>query len=225
MSHPVTAIIADDDEIIRYGFESVFQNHPAIKVLTIAANGKELLELTASHQPDIVLFEIDMADRDGMQIVEHMKEHHPAVGTIAYTFHTEPYIIRAMLDANVNGYIVKKCSREKLVRGITDVFEKGNYYAPCCRHLLEGRSQGSVLMKLTDMEIQVLQLLCRQWETADIAKALNKSEKIISLYRSNLLRKTGATNGYGLTMYAIADGHVDAMEWFQIKGTKRGEGR
>ncbi len=208
-------IIADDHAIIREGLKSLLEKR-GIKVLGIAQNGREAIELAVLHNPDLVLMDIAMPDLNGVDATAAIKRQVPHTKIIALSMHSTKKHIDNMFSSGASAYIIKESAFDELIDAIDEV-NKGNYYLSPSIARMYVDNQGNRFTTCDDMpkpndisikERQVLQLVAEGAKTRDIAEKLGVSIKTIETHRRNIMKKLSIFNIAGLTKFAIKEGIV-----------------
>jgi len=209
----INVVIADDEELFRVGMVHILSRDSAIEITYQASNGKELLEYLAGcdQLPDIIITDIKMPELNGVEATKAIHQAYGEIGIIALTtYNTKPFI-RNMIDVGASAYLVKNSAPEKVLHTIKQVFYNGFYYDKYVMEVVNSKKGGSKYTDktvydddfLTERESEVLELICKQYKTAEIAKELFISPRTVEVHRKNLLDKTGVKNVAGLVIFAI----------------------
>lgn len=210
-----SVIIADDHAIIREGLKSLLEKK-GVKVLGIARNGREAIDMAVTHTPDFVLMDIAMPDLNGVDATAAIRKKVPFTKVIALSMHSTKKHIDNMFSCGASAYIIKESAFGELMDAIDEV-NKGNYYlSPAiARMYVDNRgnrfSTCDGLPKPNDIskkERQVLQLVAEGEKNRDIAEKLGVSIKTIETHRRNIMKKLSIFNIAGLTKFAIKEGIV-----------------
>lgn len=211
MKNKIKILLADDEELFRKGLYFLLQRESDMEVIYEASNGQQVLDYLENTDtyPDIILMDLKMPDVNGVEATRMVHKAFPVIKTIALTsYHTRAFIAN-MLHVGASAYLVKNASPALMVETLRQVFEKGFYYTP---EVLEVIQQDIVTQTprllfatddLTNREREVLQLLCQQFNTQEIADKLFISPRTVEGHRNNLLLKTESRNIAGLVVYAI----------------------
>ncbi|MDB5252181.1 MAG: LuxR family transcriptional regulator [Flaviaesturariibacter sp.] len=217
MTEPVKTlrvVIADDHEIFRDGFRVMLKKQAGIELVGEASNGEELLTITASLKPDVVITDIRMPRLDGIEATRRLQKEQPGVAVIALSMFDEEHLIVEMMEAGAKGYLLKNAQKEEIVEAIETVANDATYF---CKHTskkligLFGESHFNPFKKrspndLNEKELQILGLICDEYSSKEIASLLRMSTRTIESYRLTLLDKIGARNMAGLVIYAVKNG-------------------
>ncbi|HEY78406.1 MAG TPA: response regulator transcription factor [Dehalococcoidia bacterium] len=206
-------LIADDHAIVRQGLKQIVTETRDMTVAGEASNGQELLNKTKEGEYDVVVLDITMPVRDGMDVLRQLRSEKPRLPVLMLSIHPEEqYALRA-LRAGASGYLTKESAPDELVVAIRKVSSGGKYISTSMAEKLAfelevGRDQ-ALHETLSDREYQVLCLIASGKTVTDIAQELSLSEKTISTYRSRVLEKMNMKNNAELTYYAIKNQLVD----------------
>ena len=213
----IKVVIADDEELFRVGIAHIFSRDPNINVIHQAENGEALLQYLASQEvlPDIVITDIKMPKLNGVEATKIMHRDYPEIGIVALTtYNTKPFI-KNMIDVGASAYLVKNATPAQVIHTVNQVFYNGFYYDRHVMDILNNKYSGTGTDKsyhdadfLTERESEVLELICRQYKTSEIAEKLFISPRTVEVHRKNLLVKTGVKNIAGLVIFAIQNSLV-----------------
>ncbi len=216
----IKVIIAEDQVLFREGLLLLLQADPEIEVIGEASNGREALQLVMKQKPDVLVTDIQMPEMDGHDLTREMTAAYPEVAMIALTMYEASYHIVDMLEAGAKGYVMKTSSKGKLVDAIRSVYAGGMYFCETTsmklmRHI--GRSRVELPMKgrnvkFTDLEIKIIQLVCQELSSKEIADNLHIGIKTVEGYRNKIYEKIGVRNMAGMVIYAIKYGFYDIQE-------------
>ncbi len=206
-------LIADDHAVVRRGLiQLLADEYPAVSVGE-ARDAAEVLQLARERDWDIVILDISMPGRSGLEVLKELKQQLPKVPVLILTSHPEEQYAVRVLKAGAAGYMTKESAPEHLIEGIKKVTRGGRYVSPRLAELLAA-SIGTDRERpphesLSDREYRVLCLIGSGKTVGEIAAALSLSVKTVSTYRARLLEKMGMKNNAELTHYALKNGLVD----------------
>ncbi len=198
--------MADDHPLIREGFRSLLMKNDRFEIVAIAENGKELAELAATLQPDIILSDINMPVLNGMAAIEQIGKMHPKIKCVILTMHEERAYVLQALKIGVHGYILKNIERNDLEKAIISIFEGGKYFSPIVTNILAesvARPEQNAISELTPREIQVLELVAAGHSTKQVADKLGIGTRTVESHRINMLKKMKVNNTAELVKKAI----------------------
>ncbi len=201
-------IIVEDHDIFRDGLVSLLTMKGIAEVIGVASNGEEFLKILETKTPDIVLMDISMPVMNGhVATVEAIKKYPELKILVLSMFGDEKYYYQ-MIDAGVKGFILKSSGKEELINAIKLVAEGNSYFSnELLRNIILnfGKKEfaETEAEKLTNRELEVLNLMCAGMSANEIANELNLSKKTIEGHRTNLFVKTQTKNSVALVIYAI----------------------
>ena len=208
---PIRIILADDHEIFRDGFRVMIKKQPSVQLIGEAADGEELIDLTRRLQPDVVITDIKMPKKDGIEATKIMAREWPSLGIIALSMFDEENLIVEMLEAGARGYLLKNAHKEEIIEAIKTVNLNQPYYcndtsAKLAQMIARSRFKTAAKSKrpdFSDKEFAVIRLICQEMSNKEIAQQLHLSIRTIEGYRDRIQEKIGAKNAAGIVVYAI----------------------
>lgn len=208
--HSLKVLICDDHELIREGLKRVLLDTGKASRVGEAARGEEAIAAVRREPWDIVILDINLAGRSGMEILKEIKADFPRLPVLMLSMYPEEQFALRVFRAGANGYLNKNLATKMLLEAIRQVLTEGQYVsAKVAEQLLKAVKQphGQPLhAMLSDREDQVLRLISRGQTVGEIAAQLNLSVKTVSTYRSIVLRKLGLENNAQLMRYAQQHG-------------------
>jgi len=215
--------ITDDESLFRNGLKMLLEDDEDISVLFDAENGQDLLDQlkTASPLPQAILLDLQMPVLNGVETTKRLQKEYPDIRIIILTTHYNKGFIINMIELGAASYLPKNTEPDEMAKTIREVVSKGFYYNDFVLsvirenmlHKIKHRQLEQV--KLTKRELEILQLICDQNTTAEIAQELYISPRTVDGHRNNLLDKTGAKNTAGLVVFALENKLVDIdKSWF-----------
>lgn len=210
MKKPIRVLIADDHAIVRQGLRQILSDTPDLTVSGEAENGVQAVQMVRAGEWDVVLMDVSMPDRNGIDALKLIKKEHPRLPVLILSMYPEEqYAIRA-LKAGAAGYLTKQSAPELLVTAIRQVASGKKYVSPSLAEELANAigddSERPPHEKLSDREYQTLCMIASGKTPAEIAEALNLSVKTVSVYRARLLEKMNLRNNAELTHYGLKHG-------------------
>ncbi|MBP8979857.1 MAG: response regulator transcription factor [Syntrophobacterales bacterium] len=203
----IRILIADDHPIVRAGFKLVISDTQDMTVADEAGNGQEVLNLIRKHDYDIVLLDISMPGRNGLEVLKDLKAEKPKLPVMILSIYPEEqYAVRA-LRAGASGYMTKASAPNELIAAIRKISQGGKYISASLAEkltdYLDEDASKPLHEKLSDREYQVMLLIASGKTVSDIADELCLSVKTISTYRSHILEKMKLKNNAEITLYAV----------------------
>ena len=212
---PIRVILADDHTLVRGGIRALLEKVPAVEVLGEASNGREVLELAKTLQPDVVLMDITMPGLNGLEAAARMAKEFPKVRVLILSMHdNEEYYWRA-LKAGAAGYLLKKAATAELAIALQHVMDGEIYLSQeiSARLLKKFPSQRmtdlkSPLEQLTGRQREILQLIAEGQNTKQIAELLKVSTKTVEYHRMKLMMGLDVHDVPGLVRFALRVGLI-----------------
>ncbi|WP_046755820.1 response regulator transcription factor [Kordia jejudonensis] len=205
--------IADDEALFRAGISFILTRVKNFEIVFEAENGADLIEKLKTHEkPDVVLMDLKMPMLNGVESTKILQKEHPTIKVIAVTSYDGKSFITNMIDVGASSYLLKNTSPKVVVHTINEVFAKGFYYDERVLKIIHENllSAKSKRIKsdldnnlLTKREKEILELICNQYTTNEIADKLFISPRTVEGHRNNLLLKTESKNVAGLVIYGI----------------------
>lgn len=209
----VRLVLCDDHRIITDGLQLLVQGVAWLECVGTAATGMELLFLLEHVHADIVLLDLDMPGMDGTEAMKRIKQRWPHVKVIILTMHDGQATVRHLLEQGADGYLLKNCGRNELLRAVQAVHEGNkNYSAMITAELLRQRAESSSmddrLGAISEREREVLAALAEGLSNKEIGERLFISPRTVDTHRSNLMKKLKVHNVASLVRLAVATGLV-----------------
>jgi len=203
----IRILIADDHPIVREGYKKILMSQPDMDVTGEAGNGQEVLDLIQKKDFDLILLDISMPGRSGLEILKELKSQKPHLPVMILSIYPEEqYAVRAFRDG-ASGYLTKASTPKELISAIRKVSQGGRYVtealAEKLTYFLHGDVDKAPHEKLSDREYQVMLLIASGKTVTQAADELCLSVKTISTYRRHILEKMQFTTNAEITMYAI----------------------
>ena len=209
----IKILIADDHPIVRKGLKDIIKETSDMLITEEANGGQEALEKIRKHHFDVVVLDISMPGRSGIDILKQLKREKPELSVLVLSMHPEEqYAVRA-LRAGASGYLTKESASDELIKAIQKI-AKGKKYissslAEKLAYALDFDAEKLPHEALSDREFEVLCMIASGKTLKEIAKELLLSVKTISTYRSRILEKMNMKRSAELIHYAIKHRLVD----------------
>lgn len=212
----IQLFLVDDHELVRTGLRMLLENEADIEILGEAGTAEEAIRAIQVLNPRVILMDIGLPDRSGIEVVQELKKMKPDIAIIALTIHEDEEYFFKMLEAGVNGYVPKRAAPEELLSAIRTAAHGDVYLYPSLAKLLvkdyldqnshqraRGQKDG-----LTPREYEVLTHLADGARNNEIADALGISPKTVARHRENIMRKLNLHSRTELVKYAIRKGII-----------------
>lgn len=209
METKIKIVIADDHRIFIDGIKALLKDINDIIITGDAENGEQLIEQVAIHKPDIVLTDIQMPVKNGIEATKEIIKRFPEIKVIALTMMNESVFIKKMLEAGAFAYILKTVDKDELINVIRKVAAGEKYFSVEITNQLinnfSGKSTSTPLSEtLTKREKEILILIAEGLTDKEIAEKVFLSPLTIITHRKNILSKLGLRNKAELTRFAIS---------------------
>jgi DNA-binding NarL/FixJ family response regulator len=215
----IRVLICDDQEVVREGLQVILNSAPGIEVAGVAQDGAEALELVAKTRPDLVLMDLKMPGMNGIQATRQIRSRYPQIPVLVLTTYDADEWVFDAIRSGAAGYLLKDTPRETLIAAVRGTVEGKTHIDPAVAgKLFTHVSQSSVspetsiTAELSERERDVLRLLARGLNNADIAHRLHLSEGTVRNYVSAVLTKLGVSDRAQAAVMALRYGLVDLNE-------------
>lgn len=204
-------VIADDHAVVRKGLRQLIVEAEDMTVVGEAASGDELLTVVRSLAVDVVILDLSLGTRSGLDLLKHLKSEFPKLPVIILSMHSEDLFAVRALRAGAAGYVEKNSTPEELLAAIRRAAHGGTYVSAHIGEKIAAdlvRGGGVVLPheRLSDRELEVFRLLGSGMSVTAIAHSLNLSVKTVSTHRTHVLARTGLRNNADIVDYVISHG-------------------
>lgn len=211
MTKKIQLLIADDHAILRDGIVSLLKTEKDFQVACTASDGYEVLEQVGKYDVDICLLDINMPGLDGIETAKLLRQRKPDVKIIMLTTYNDREIISELIHIGAAGYLLKNSDKQELVEAIQKVMKGRHYFSEEVEKIiLDGliEKRNSEVIPLTERELEILQLLAKEYTNDKIAEELHISYRTVETHRKNIMQKTKASNLAGLIKYAYSKGLI-----------------
>jgi NarL family two-component system response regulator LiaR len=214
MDKPIQILIADDHNLVRQGFEALLSVKEGIEVVGMAENGEIAVDLANSLKPDIILMDLMMPVKNGIEATREIKSDNPDARILIITSFAEDKNVFQAVKAGALGYLLKDSSPAELMQAIEDVCQGRMSLHPSIAIKLVDElnkpPQGKITEEpLTERELEVLKLVAKGLSNQDIAGKLVVSERTVGAHVSNILAKLHLANRTQAALYALRKGVTD----------------
>lgn len=201
-------MIVDDHSLIREGLKQLLEFDGSIEIVAEATNGIECLEKLNIYEPDVLLLDINMPEKNGIEVLREMKANNSPVKVLILTVHNELEYLMNAVDIGVDGYILKDSEFVELKRAINAVLEGENYIQPSLIPALNSQLVNRDIEKdkialLTSRELEVLAQVANGMFNKEIATNLNISERTVKNHISNIFKKIDVSDRTQAAVFAI----------------------
>lgn len=203
-------LIVDDHAMMRQGLAQLINHEPDLVVASEADTAGQALNLIAARKPDLVLADISLPDKNGLELIKDILVYHPGLPVLVVSMHDETLYAERVLRAGGRGFIMKQEGGKKLMQAIRQVLAGQIYVSEkMSARILEvfsghrNESVDSSLEGLSDREFEIFQLIGQGQGTREIAEHLHLSIKTVEVHRANIKRKLKLERGAEVVRYAI----------------------
>ena len=207
MTDQLTIYIADDQTLFRKGMVRLLKSFSFITEVKDAAGGKAMIKIVKDQAPDVILMDYEMPVMDGKEASAYILQHYPNVKIIMLSFHNESNHILEMMQMGIHSYLLKNSEPEEVKKAIQAVVQNDFYnnelVANAMRQgLVKASTAKPKINSLSDREMEVLKLTCKELSSKEIAEKLNISDRTVQNHRASLIQKLGVRNTIGMVRFA-----------------------
>ncbi|MFY0593796.1 response regulator [Roseivirga sp.] len=206
----IKIMVVDDHQVIIDGMEAIINNTNDLEFVGGALNGHQVIEAIEQEKDvDLILMDINMPEMDGLECTSYLNKHHPDIRVIALSMHDNPRLAKRMIKNGAFGFLLKNSSKENILMAIAEVSKGKNFFDPQLMSAFfdagNKKSSSSFGKKdlLTKRELEIIQLICQEKTTGEIADELSISTHTVESHRANILLKLELKNSVGLAKWAI----------------------
>lgn len=216
MSDPIRVLVTDDHTLVRQGISHLLNDSDGFEVVGEAGSATEALALAQESRPDVVLLDISLPDKSGLDVAKELREALPDTKIIMLTMHDDAaYVLRAV-DAGAEGYVLKDAGPSELRSAVTAVHQGEAYFSPAVAGQLTAALRGEIevkeddnpLSRLTRRETDILRRVAEGNTSKEIARELSISHRTVESHRESVMRKLEIHSVAGLTRFAVENGLV-----------------
>lgn len=205
---PIKVMIADDHSLIREGLRQLLEFDGSIKVVGEASNGEECLIKLEEFNPEVLLLDINMPEKNGIDVLKQMKSDQSQIKVLILTVHNELEYLISAVDIGVDGYILKDSESSELKKAIRVVRDGESYIQPKLipamnNQLINRDADKDKIDSLTNRELEVLVQVANGMFNKEIATNLNISERTVKNHISNIFKKIDVSDRTQAAVFAI----------------------
>jgi DNA-binding NarL/FixJ family response regulator len=199
-------LLVDDHTILLDGVKSLLSQEEDLQVVGQASSAEAALEFLKKQDVDLIITDYSMPGMDGLSLLNAVKRITSTTRIIMLSMHDEVHLVKEILKAGVNGYVLKKDTHKELLNAIHDVRNGKVYLSSDVNKMLimnlNNPDEGKLL---TDREREILKLIAKEYTNKNIAEELFISERTVETHRKNIFKKTGTNSIVGLIKFAYAN--------------------
>lgn len=203
----IRILIVDDHDIVRHGLKRIFENIQGMKVAAEQDNGNDALHWLRHNDCDVVVLDISMPGRSGIEVLKQVHEEKPKLPILILSNYTEDQYAMRLIKSGAAGYLTKGCTSAVIVEAVRDVVSGKKYFSPAVLEMLVNElriPEGKLPHEnLSDREFKIFRLLVAGKSINEIAEQLFISNKTVSTHKTHLMEKMNIHNVADLVRYAI----------------------
>lgn len=203
-------LIVDDHPIVRQGLKRLIEQERDLQVCGEAETVRDARQLIRDTTPDVVIVDLSLRQGDGIELVRDVRAHHPSLPMLVLSMHDEAIYAERMLAAGASGYIMKQAAGDQFLTALRRVLDGGIYVSEAVgNNMIQKFAAGGAYLaaspidRLSNRELQVLQMIGKGMSTRETAEALNLSVKTVESHRQRLKRKLNLNTAAQLVQYAV----------------------
>ena len=201
----INVAIIDDHLMIIEGIHSLLQDEAGIEWMGSAKTLDELVQLLRYKQPDVLLMDINLPQKNGLELCKEVKEKYPAINIIGLSTSNQPSIIKKMIENGASGYLLKDASKQEIITALKQVDKGGEYMNFSVAEILKNNMPNNALPVLTKREKEVMELIAEGLTNQEIATKLFLNVTTIDSHRKNMLTKFNVKNTAALVKVAVSN--------------------
>jgi DNA-binding NarL/FixJ family response regulator len=200
--------IAEDQRLIRELLVGVLAREADFEVVAEVGSGREAIALAESTRLDLLVLDVSLPDMDGIEVARTLRKTRPTLSILALSIHEEPHVVREMLQAGADGYVVKSATLGELVQAVRVLNQGRMYLSPSITRHAVARDAGLLagVAQLSAREREVLVLIANGHQSRVIALKLGIKKGTVEVHRRNIMTKLGLHTIAELTKYAVREG-------------------
>lgn len=216
-TNQIKVAIADDHKLFRKGVILSMRQYTNIKFVMEADDGEDLLAKMSEHKPDVVLCDLKMPKKDGIDSTKMITKNYPGVRVIILTMYEDERFVGHLMDCGAAGYLLKNTDPAEIKKAITDVMRTGFYLNPFVNKVLIKKNYSKQKFNpnltsevvLSDREKEVLTLVCMEFTASEISGKMGISARTVEAIKDRLMERFGVKNSVGLVFYAMKNQLID----------------
>ena len=213
MSEKIRIHLADDHQVLIDGMLAVLKTNSKFEVVGHSLNGVDLVNNIISNRADILIMDINMPHKDGIEVLKELSQIEHSCRVIILSSYDDIKLIKEVLKLGANGYLSKQCAGESIVEAIESVASGKDYFSQNIQEKIFSSFSGngaesstneiSINATLTDRELEILKLISLEYSGKEIGEELSISLNTVETHRKNLIKKLNVKNTIGIVKFAI----------------------
>lgn len=206
----IRVVLADDHDLVRSGIKALLSMVDGVEVIAEARDGRELVALVESLEPEVVMTDISMPGMDGIAAIAEIHARHPNVRLLVLSMYDTVDFVKRAVASGACGYLMKDAPPFELEQSIRSVMATGTYFSPVIAQRLLQPSEPSASDELTERQLEILKLIAQGKASKEIAFELGLSSKTVDVHRARIMERLRLNDIASLTRYAVRKGLVKA---------------
>ncbi len=216
-SEIIKVAIADDHLLFRKGVILSLKQYPNIQFILEAENGDELIKGVEAEQPDIVLLDLRMPVKDGIETTKYLNKNFPNIRILILTMYEDERFVGHLMESGANGYLLKSTEPAEIRQALLDVIRNGFYLNNFVNRVLIKKNYSKQKFNpnlnseivISDKEKEVLSLVCMEFTAQEIAQKMDISPRTVEAIKDRLMERFGVKNSVGLVFFAMKNSLID----------------
>jgi DNA-binding NarL/FixJ family response regulator len=213
----IKVAIADDHKIFRKGVILSMRPYTNIRFVMEADNGEDLIQKIPEAEPDVILCDLKMPIKDGIDATKIISKNFPHIRVIILTMYEDERFVGHLMDCGAAGYLLKSTEPSEIKRAVMDVMRTGFYLNPFVNKVLIKKNYSKQKFSpsltsevvISEREKEVLTLVCMEFTAGEIALKMSISPRTVEAIKDRLMERFGVKNSVGLVFYAMKNGLID----------------
>ena len=209
--------IADDHKIFRKGIILSLRQYTNISFVLEAENGEDLLNQLKNNQPDLVLLDLRMPGKDGIETTKEVSKLYPHIKILIITMFEDERYVSHLMENGANGYLLKNAEPAEIKKAIMEAYVRGYYLNNFVNRILLKKSTSRIKnapslnneIVISDKEKEVVSLICREFTASEIAEKMSISPRTVESIKDRLMERFGLKNTAGLVFFAVKNELID----------------
>ena len=202
----ISVVLADDHPLVQDGIRTRFEEIEDIKVIGVAATGRELIEKASELKPDVIITDISMPNINGLEATRLLSQAHPDIKVLILTMHDNKEYMQNAIDSGAKGYILKDQPAGDMIDAVRKIHQGNTHFCSSAAEVLDNKDKDN--NKLTKREQAILIELLNGLNNKHIAEKLSISLRTVECHRGNIYRKLDTHSIAGLIRYAKKHGYI-----------------
>lgn len=212
MENTIRIHLADDHQVLIDGLLAVLNNNPRFLVVGHSLNGLHLFDEVKNNLTDILVMDINMPEKDGIQVLKEFSQKGFPCKVIILSSYDEAKLIKEVIKLGASGYLTKQCAGENIIDAILTVADGNQYFSSAIKDKIFDTYSGvynskeldskDIISSITDRELEILSLISQEKSGKDISEQLHISTNTVETHRKNLMKKINVKSSIGLVMFA-----------------------